>query len=63
MSVCLTERRIEATTKTEKGNHGFGILNIREAVAKYDGECQLSVVKQKEDLYEFHFEIMIPIPS
>ena len=31
--------------------------------AKYDGECQLSVVKQKEDLYEFHFEIMIPIPS
>lgn len=26
------------TTKKDKGSHGFGIINIREAIAKYDGD-------------------------
>lgn len=50
-----------ATTKKDKGNHGFGIMNIKEAAAKYDGECQLSVTSPESGIYEFCIEIMIPI--
>ncbi|MGN0437264.1 MAG: sensor histidine kinase [Lachnospiraceae bacterium] len=49
------------TTKKDKGNHGFGIMNIKEAAAKYDGECQLSVTSPQAGIYEFCIEIMIPI--
>lgn len=37
--VRITERAM--TTKADKRNHGFGIQNIKEVLAKYDGELQL----------------------
>lgn len=48
------------STKKDKASHGFGILNIKEAVAQYDGECRLLVEKQDEGR-EFVFEIMVPL--
>lgn len=49
-----------ATTKKDKGNHGFGIINIKEAVERYDGECHIEV-GEREDGYVFRMEIMIPM--
>lgn len=59
------------TTKKDKGSHGFGIINIREAIAKYDGDMRLSVEKvsasaangteDTQDGYEFKIEIMLPL--
>jgi len=48
-----------ATSKKDQSNHGFGILNIREAVSKYDGECNIAV-KEKANEKSFVFDIMIP---
>jgi sensor histidine kinase regulating citrate/malate metabolism len=50
-----------ATTKKEKGNHGFGIINMIESVEKYNGECQLNVMEDENGHYEFQIEIMIPL--
>lgn len=54
--ILIQENRI-ATSKHEKENHGFGIMNIEEAVAKYDGECHLYT----EDENTFVFEIAFPL--
>lgn len=43
------------TTKQDAKEHGFGIYNIKEAVAKYEGDVKLS---QKEGV--FCVELMIP---
>ncbi len=37
--VILDEKML--TTKSDKRNHGFGIQNIKEVLAKYEGELQL----------------------
>lgn len=52
-----------ATTKKDKGSHGFGIINIRDAVARYDGECVIAVAgdADEEGYYEFRIEVMIPM--
>ena len=57
------------TTKKDSTNHGFGITNIKEAAAKYDGDVQLFVEgaesdnKAKESGSDklFHIEVLIPI--
>lgn len=56
-----------ATTKKNSANHGFGITNIKEAAAKYDGDVQLFVEEdksqdaQKNSGAMFHIEVMIPV--
>jgi len=54
--IIIQDNRI-VTSKDNKEMHGFGIINIQEAIAKYDGECQLFT---KEDKV-FVFEIVLPI--
>lgn len=49
-----------AFSKTDKKNHGFGLLSIREAVARYNGEVKLSCEHVENDLYSFNIEIIIP---
>lgn len=48
------------STKKNKDRHGFGISNIKEAAAKYDGDVQIAVTENEEGNYEFVMEIMIP---
>ena len=59
----ISDNRI-ATTKTNSSNHGFGITNVKDAAAKYDGDVQLFVEDSKEygEKY-FHIEVMLPIQS
>ena len=52
----VVENGLIATTKKDRGNHGFGLLNIREAVGKYDGEC---VITAQDG--QFTLEIMLPL--
>lgn len=35
------------TSKEDASNHGFGIENIKSAVAKYDGSCEISHTKNE----------------
>ena len=51
------------TTKEKRENHGFGIVNIKEAAAKYGGECFLSAEFSEKDKRQhlFRFEILIPM--
>ena len=44
------------TTKPDKRNHGFGMQNIKEVLAKYDGELQL-----KDDLDSVTVRIVMKI--
>lgn len=44
------------TSKTDNVNHGFGIINIKEAAERYGGSVNISVTDNL-----FHLEIMIPI--
>lgn len=46
------------STKKDKRNHGFGLLSIRTAAAKYQGEC---VITAKDGI--FRVEIMVPTES
>ena len=46
------------TTKEDKKNHGFGLLNIRLAVEKYDGVMEVTNETENEDKY-FILTIMI----
>lgn len=50
-----------ATTKRHKENHGFGIINMKETVCKYDGELEIEVVEGENNHYVFQIEIVIPI--
>lgn len=49
------------STKKDKKNHGFGIANMKDAVAKYDGECSIDVIEEKDGYYMFQLDVMIPI--
>lgn len=46
-----------ATTKKDKQRHGFGLKNVRQAVAKYGGECSFG-----HDEGCFSTKILIPLP-
>ena len=48
------------STKHDSGNHGFGLINIKEAVQKYDGDVKLQVHETKHG-YEFTIEIVIAL--
>lgn len=48
------------STKKNKDRHGFGIPNIKEAAAKYDGDVQIAVTENEDGNYVFVMEIMIP---
>ncbi len=48
---------IKNTSKEDTFLHGFGLPNIKNAVAKYDGEC---IPRQKDG--RFALKIMIPVP-
>ena len=48
------------STKHDSGNHGFGLINIKEAVQKYDGDVKLEVHETKNG-YEFTIEIVIAL--
>lgn len=50
-----------ATTKKDKENHGFGIINMKETIGKYDGEFEIDVVEGENNNYEFQMEIVIPL--
>lgn len=52
----VVENGLIATTKKDRGNHGFGLPGIREAAGKYDGEC---VITAKDG--HFTLEIMLPL--
>lgn len=55
---CTSDTSTEyKTTKQDSFLHGFGIENIRKAVIKYGGECN---IMQKDEV--FAFKIIIPIP-
>lgn len=44
--ICSREEQI-MTSKEDSDNHGFGIQNIKDAVAKYDGTCDISYTDKK----------------
>lgn len=46
------------STKLDRGNHGFGLINIKETVEKYDGDVKLSV-DAAENGCEFTIEIIV----
>lgn len=48
---------IKNTSKEDTFLHGFGLPNIKNAVAKYDGEC---IPRQRDG--RFALKIMIPVP-
>ena len=50
------------TTKKDKSNHGFGLINIKDTVEKYEGECFLSSTQDdKSEYYIFKIEIILPV--
>jgi sensor histidine kinase regulating citrate/malate metabolism len=51
------DRGVLATTKKEKGFHGYGIKSIRYTVQKYGGAVDIAAQNNWFDL-----EILIPIP-
>lgn len=57
----IADNNILPTTKSDRRNHGFGLMNIREAVARYDGEVQMSCEHVDDDLYLFCIEVIIPL--
>lgn len=46
------------TSKEDTFLHGFGLLNIRKAAEKYDGQCTAKAGDGK-----FVLKVMIPIPE
>ncbi len=52
---CNKENEIYKTTKEDNINHGIGLINIRDTVKKYNGECVITDNKN-----EFYFSIIIP---
>lgn len=48
------------TTKKYRETHGFGILNIKEAVARYDGEVKLISEELESEGYSYTMEVIIP---
>jgi signal transduction histidine kinase len=58
--VLISDNNILSTSKNDKKNHGFGLLNLKEAVARYNGETKITCEPTDNELYEFRMEIMIP---
>lgn len=56
----ISDNNILSTSKNDKKNHGFGLLNLKEAVARYNGETKITCEPDKNELYEFWIEIIIP---
>ena len=55
---CLSDRAgYDKTSKGDNFLHGFGIRNIKKAVAKYDGQCLIS---QENGL--FRMKLLLPLP-
>lgn len=50
------------TVKSDNINHGFGLANIRLAIAKYGGELNL-ICKEKGNAFEFTSEVILPLKS
>jgi two-component system, LytTR family, sensor histidine kinase AgrC len=50
--------KVLITTKRDKKNHGFGILNIKEVLTHYDGELQL-----KDDLDSVTIRVIMKMPE
>lgn len=46
-NVVKTEGEVIYTSKEDAVNHGFGIGNIKTAVAKYDGSCDISYTQNE----------------
>lgn len=44
------------TTKMDKGNHGFGLRNVRAALAKYDSE---PIIEQKDGQFVLRFLVFV----
>lgn len=49
------------TTKKNRERHGFGMINIKETIAKYDGEVHLQANVSEDGTSQFCIEIMIPM--
>jgi|LSQX01.1.fsa_nt_gb sensor histidine kinase regulating citrate/malate metabolism len=58
--ILISDNNIISTSKSDKKNHGFGLLNLKEAVARYSGETKITCEPSDNDLYEFRMEIIIP---
>jgi len=58
--ILISDNNILSTSKSDKKNHGFGILNLKEAVARYNGETKITCEPADDDLFAFRMEIMIP---
>ena len=56
----ISDNNVISTTKSDKKNHGFGLLSIKEAVSHYNGETQISCEPIDSELYIFSIEIIIP---
>ncbi|MBR1740398.1 MAG: sensor histidine kinase [Lachnospiraceae bacterium] len=54
----IRDNRI-STSKKDREEHGFGLMNIMDTVEKYAGECVIASEKEKEADF-FVIEIMIP---
>lgn len=57
----ISDNNIISTSKNDKKNHGFGLLNLKEAVAHYQGETKITCEPTDDDLYEFRMEIILPV--
>lgn len=55
--VTIVDNSIDSTKK-DHGNHGFGLVNIKEVVGKYDWDVNLSV-NEVDGGYEFSIEIVL----
>jgi sensor histidine kinase YesM len=56
----ISDNNILSTSKNDKKNHGFGLLNLKDAVAHYNGETRITCEQVEDGLYEFRMEIIIP---
>lgn len=58
--ILISDNNIVSTSKSDKKNHGFGLLNLKEAVARYNGETKITCEPENNERYEFRMEIILP---
>jgi hypothetical protein len=56
----ISDNNIIPTSKGDKKNHGFGLLSLKEAVERYNGETRITCEQLEDGLYLFSIEIIIP---
>lgn len=56
----IADNNIIATSKKDKSNHGFGLLSIKAAVTRYNGEVQITCEPTGDALCIFRIEIVLP---